>query len=142
MSSALQKQGGYLSIFPRQIVSFSSRPRAKPSTIARILLKSAEQLALASFNLVIPFFFTEALGRSKGSCIGYRPRKTIAMNFRAFLLGLLFISVAFAAEKSQQSDKKSIESIDSVLAVVGKVFVYSVPNEGGHKDTFKVSDDL
>lgn len=64
------------------------------------------------------------------------------MNSRAFFLGLLFISVAFAAEESQQSDKQSIESTDSVLAVVGKVFVYSAPNEGGNKDTFKVSVDL
>lgn len=64
------------------------------------------------------------------------------MNSRAFLLGLLFISLAHAERGSQQNDMQSIESIDNALAVVGRVFVYSLPNEGGQKDTYTVSDDL
>lgn len=65
------------------------------------------------------------------------------MNSRAFLLGLLLISVALAAGENQQSDVlPSIERNDNVLAVVGRAFVYSLSNQGGHKDEYKVSVEL
>jgi len=65
------------------------------------------------------------------------------MNSAAFLLGLLLISVALAAGENQQSDiLPSNERIDSAVAVVGRAFVYSLSNQAGHKDEYKVSVEL
>jgi len=64
------------------------------------------------------------------------------MNSTAFLLGLLLITLAPAAGENQQSViLPSNERIDSALAVVGRVFVYSLSNQAGRKDEYKVSVD-
>ena len=65
------------------------------------------------------------------------------MNSTAFLLGLLLITLALADGENQQSViLPSNERIDSSLAVVGRVFVYSLSNQAGHKDEYKVSVEL
>lgn len=59
-----------------------------------------------------------------------------------FLVGWLLIFAALAAGESEESDIQSTEKIESALAVVGRVFVYFLPVEGGHASIFKVSDEL
>ena len=58
---------------------------------------------------------------------------------KVFLVGFLLISVALASERS---NVQLPEKIESVTAVVGRVFVYNLPNEGDHETISKVSVKL
>lgn len=58
---------------------------------------------------------------------------------KVFLVGFLLISMALASERS---NVQLPEKIESVTAVVGRVFVHNLPNEGGHETISKVSVKL
>lgn len=65
------------------------------------------------------------------------------MGSRAHLLCFLFVSVTITAcAQSNQRDDQSMDRIDNSLAVVGRIFVYSLPKERENRGPFKVSDDL
>ena len=59
------------------------------------------------------------------------------MGCRAYLVCLLLLTLTTC--ESQQRD---IEKIDNTVAVVGRIFVYSLPNEGQNQGSYKVSDEL
>ena len=65
------------------------------------------------------------------------------MGSRAYLLCFLLVSVTITAcGQSNQRDDQSMDRIDNSLAVVGRIFVYSLPKERENRGSFKVSDDL
>lgn len=57
-------------------------------------------------------------------------------------MGLLFISVTLTACESQQEDFHSIERVDNTLAVVGRIFVHSLPRKEENEGPYQVSVDL
>ena len=65
------------------------------------------------------------------------------MGSTAYLVCLLMVSVSRSAcAKSNQRDDQSMDRMDNSLAVVGRIFVYSLPKERENRGPFMVSDDL
>ena len=56
----------------------------------------------------------------------------------AYLACLLFNVVLFTASESQQKEKR----IDNSLAVVGRIFVYTLAKVEDNQGTFEVSKEL